>query len=62
MIGSPADQKDMLALAAEKDVKVWYEERPMKEISKAFDGVLPCVEFSLTRQTSDRASRDTDMS
>lgn len=34
-IGSPQDIRDMLKLAAEKNVKPWIEEIPMKDANKA---------------------------
>lgn len=38
VVGSPRDQVEMLELAAKSGVKAWIEERPMKDINKAFDG------------------------
>lgn len=35
LIGSPSDLREMLALAAEKKLKPWVEERPMKDANKA---------------------------
>jgi alcohol dehydrogenase (NADP+) len=35
MIGSPAEIQEMLKLAAEKKVKPWINEYPMKEANKA---------------------------
>jgi D-arabinose 1-dehydrogenase-like Zn-dependent alcohol dehydrogenase len=34
-IGSPNDIRDMLQVAAEKNVKTWVEERPMKDANQA---------------------------
>ncbi|OSC96858.1 GroES-like protein [Trametes coccinea BRFM310] len=38
-IGSREDVMEMLQLAAEKGIKPWIQELPMKEASKAFEGV-----------------------
>ncbi|KAL2865858.1 NAD(P)-dependent alcohol dehydrogenase [Aspergillus lucknowensis] len=35
LVGSPGELREMLALAAEKDVKPWVEEVPMKNANKA---------------------------
>ncbi|EFX03836.1 zinc-binding alcohol dehydrogenase [Grosmannia clavigera kw1407] len=35
MIGSPADIRDMLQLAVDKNVQPWIEERPMDEVNQA---------------------------
>ena len=35
MIGSPGEIREMLQLAAEKNVKPWVEERPMKDANQA---------------------------
>jgi D-arabinose 1-dehydrogenase-like Zn-dependent alcohol dehydrogenase len=43
MMGAPQDQRDMLALAVDKNIQVWYEERPMKDINQALDGELVVV-------------------
>lgn len=34
-MGSPAEIREMLQLAADKGVRLWVEERPMKEANKA---------------------------
>lgn len=34
-IGSPDDVRDMLQLAADKRIKPWIEDRPMREANKA---------------------------
>lgn len=34
-IGSPAEIRDMLQLAADKQIKPWVEKRPMKEANQA---------------------------
>ena len=39
-IGSKTECMEMLKLAAEKRVKPWIEEMPMKDVAKAIDGVL----------------------
>lgn len=38
-IGSKEDMLEMLALAAEKGVKPWIQELPMKDAGKALEGV-----------------------
>lgn len=35
LIGSPAEIREMLELAAEKKVKSWVQERPMKDANQA---------------------------
>jgi alcohol dehydrogenase (NADP+) len=35
MIGSPGEIREMLQLAAEKNVQPWVEERPMKDANQA---------------------------
>jgi D-arabinose 1-dehydrogenase-like Zn-dependent alcohol dehydrogenase len=35
MIGAPGEIREMLQLAAEKNVKPWVEERPMKDANQA---------------------------
>lgn len=35
LIGSPSDLREMLQLAADKQVKPWIEERPMKDANQA---------------------------
>ena len=39
-IGSKEDMMEMLQLAAEKDIKPWIEELPMKDVAKAIEGVM----------------------
>lgn len=38
-IGSKSDALEMLQLAADKGIKPWIEELPMKDVSKALAGV-----------------------
>lgn len=35
LVGSPAEIREMLELAAEKKVKSWVQERPMKDANQA---------------------------
>jgi D-arabinose 1-dehydrogenase-like Zn-dependent alcohol dehydrogenase len=35
LIGTPAEIEDMLQLAAEKKIKPWIEQRPMKDANQA---------------------------
>lgn len=35
LIGSPSDLREMLQLAADKQLKPWIEERPMKDANQA---------------------------
>ena len=39
-IGSKKECMEMLKLAADKGVRPWIEEMPMKDVAKAIDGVL----------------------
>lgn len=34
-VGSPAEIREMLQLAADKGIRLWVEERPMSEANKA---------------------------
>ena len=38
-VGSKAEVMEMLRVAAEKGVKPWIEELPMKDVAKAIEGV-----------------------
>lgn len=40
LIGSPDEIREMLALAAEKKLKPWIEERPMKEANEAIQDMV----------------------
>jgi D-arabinose 1-dehydrogenase-like Zn-dependent alcohol dehydrogenase len=35
LIGSPQETREMLKLAADKEIKPWVEQRPMKEANQA---------------------------
>lgn len=39
-VGSKAECMEMLQLAADKGVKPWIEEMPMKDVKRAIEGVL----------------------
>ena len=41
-VGSKMDCMEMLKLAAEKGIKPWIEELPMKDVRRALEGVDVC--------------------